>query len=763
MKKILTIMALLVAFVTTGFAENKTVYLNTGGSELWNQGGAHFVVWAWVTGSEGDWYEMTAIESGSDIFSAEVPDVVDHLHFVRFKDTTTSWGWDENLRWNQTGDISIGDGQNMWTITGWNETDYSAGTYTPAVEYTATFDNGGDWVNVYAYAWSGEGDGATLFLGDWPGTALVKNGDVYTVSFESNIAPEKIIFNNGNHGQQTANLDFVNGQAYTYSINLPGTPIWSGDAFAFDWNNGNYKVLDASLFSNAKVGDILHIAVGGVTPSDDAYSAQVGLQDALQWKNLESAVPVGTGAVSDASIVLTGDILTKLKDHGVVVTGFNYSSRLITLEEGTVTGSDNSIWIGSASSWFSIGQSHIANANNFEGVKAGDVIRVTLDKASWVQLRYSDKDYQWIDPEASEINDWDGKPVDFILTEAVATAINTSTNTGIIINHGETVTQVEIIPSGYYVVKADNDWSTVSSMTESEGVYSAVLENVAGKMFVIAPNYALTSNNDGILRWYHTIRPASESGDWEVKYFKNYDANTKTNSGADVWHVSNDNTSTLTLTYKPTASKFAITTDATETVTITSAGYATYSNRNGIKITGAEEVSIVKSLTGNTIDLTPVTGNIPDQTGVIVKGTTSFTVSPADAGEDVEYADVTGNMLIGTDYDGGYDITGIYPESMGGGNYTAYILANKEPNGVGFYLFDNSAGNNVAAKKAFLAIPEGYGQAPFLGFGGEGTTGIVNVNRETITNNQYYTLDGCRVENPTKGLYIINGKKVVIK
>ena len=53
--------------------------------------------------------------------------------------------------------------------------------------------------------------------------------------------------------------------------------------------------------------------------------------------------------------------------------------------------------------------------------------------------------------------------------------------------------------------------------------------------------------------------------------------------------------------------------------------------------------------------------------------------------------------------------------------------------------------------------------APYLGFDGEGTTGIVNVNRETITNNQYYTLDGRRVENPSSGVYIVNGKKVVIK
>ena len=43
------------------------------------------------------------------------------------------------------------------------------------------------------------------------------------------------------------------------------------------------------------------------------------------------------------------------------------------------------------------------------------------------------------------------------------------------------------------------------------------------------------------------------------------------------------------------------------------------------------------------------------------------------------------------------------------------------------------------------------------------TTGINNVNRETITNNRYYDLQGRKVAQPTKGLYIVNGRKVVIK
>ena len=43
------------------------------------------------------------------------------------------------------------------------------------------------------------------------------------------------------------------------------------------------------------------------------------------------------------------------------------------------------------------------------------------------------------------------------------------------------------------------------------------------------------------------------------------------------------------------------------------------------------------------------------------------------------------------------------------------------------------------------------------------TTGISNVHRSTFNVQQYYNLQGVRVTNPTKGLYIQNGKKIIIK
>lgn len=43
------------------------------------------------------------------------------------------------------------------------------------------------------------------------------------------------------------------------------------------------------------------------------------------------------------------------------------------------------------------------------------------------------------------------------------------------------------------------------------------------------------------------------------------------------------------------------------------------------------------------------------------------------------------------------------------------------------------------------------------------TTGIATVSRDSFTVNQIFDLNGCRVAQPKHGLYIINGKKVVIK
>ena len=89
------------------------------------------------------------------------------------------------------------------------------------------------------------------------------------------------------------------------------------------------------------------------------------------------------------------------------------------------------------------------------------------------------------------------------------------------------------------------------------------------------------------------------------------------------------------------------------------------------------------------------------------------------------------------------------------------------------FLSDNKFwySTGVTKIKAFRAVFDfgdivlntvGGSDAPvFISFDGE-TTGINNV-KQTVGDNKYYNLSGQQVENPGKGLYIQNGKKVIIK
>ena len=101
-------------------------------------------------------------------------------------------------------------------------------------EYTATFTyfSSTVWENVYAYAWSGEGDNVKEFAGAWPGTQLTLSGDAYAFSCKAFNAPEKIIFNSGSNENQTADLPFIDGKAYKWNTTIPFYALKEGDTFA---------------------------------------------------------------------------------------------------------------------------------------------------------------------------------------------------------------------------------------------------------------------------------------------------------------------------------------------------------------------------------------------------------------------------------------------------------------------------------------------------------------------------------------------------
>lgn len=100
------------------------------------------------------------------------------------------------------------------------------------------------------------------------------------------------------------------------------------------------------------------------------------------------------------------------------------------------------------------------------------------------------------------------------------------------------------------------------------------------------------------------------------------------------------------------------------------------------------------------------------------------------------------------------------------GDNTNYVLANKGGN-IGFYAVKD--GSTLGAGKAYLPLPtadlpSSSARGLVLNFNDEDVTAINSAKSlQSVANVQYYDLQGRRVANPTSGLYIVNGKKVIIK
>ncbi len=183
----------------------------------------------------------------------------------------------------------------------------------------------------------------------------------------------------------------------------------------------------------------------------------------------------------------------------------------------------------------------------------------------------------------------------------------------------------------------------------------------------------------------------------------------------------------------------------TSPVTITAAKYATYCGARALNFSGTGITAYTATEGETSVKLNEITsGKVPARTPVVLykegaDGTAINVpvIASADAIEGTNDLNVVGaGGLTGVD--------------------NIYVLA-KNPT-IGFYLWDKTQTLNEG--KVYLQAASS--SRSFLGFEEGNTTGVADINRETITNNgSFFDLQGRKVANPTKGLYIVNGKKVV--
>ncbi len=106
----------------------KTLYLKPQ-ADFWDQANARFEAYVFA-GEENMWYDFTPVKDG--IYSVSFPMKWTGLVLVRRGPEHPSHTWDDDSRWNKTSDIilsSLGD-DNLITITGWGESDYTTSVYT---------------------------------------------------------------------------------------------------------------------------------------------------------------------------------------------------------------------------------------------------------------------------------------------------------------------------------------------------------------------------------------------------------------------------------------------------------------------------------------------------------------------------------------------------------------------------------------------------------------------------------------------------------
>ena len=182
-----------------------------------------------------------------------------------------------------------------------------------------------------------------------------------------------------------------------------------------------------------------------------------------------------------------------------------------------------------------------------------------------------------------------------------------------------------------------------------------------------------------------------------------------------------------------------------EAVTVPAAGYMTACYPSNIDFAGTGVKAYIVSEIGTSYVELEEIESAPALTPVILEASEGFyklnyTASPAAVG--INLLQVSDGTATTDD------------------SYSIYALAAKgEPAVVGFYKVQKNV--KVPAGKCYLNAAI---DAPeFLGFGDD-ATGINVVKGEGfMVNGEIYNLAGQRVAQPTKGLYIMNGKKVILK
>lgn len=258
--------------------------------------------------------------------------------------------------------------------------------------------------------------------------------------------------------------------------------------------------------------------------------------------------------------------------------------------------------------------------------------------------------------------------------------------------------------------------------------------------------FALFPYRDGaVADWSECFRPDS-SNDFELSDFINYkDGFTGTNNN-HTWKETKKMKYTVSFDFAHQS--FSL--NPFFTTIISSVGYATFSSAYDVVCNAAAYYA--SKAAGSSVSFSQYAGNkIPANQGALLKGSGTVTFTPA--GETLSAP--TTNFLKASVTE---------TELTTGGSPYNYILAGSNASDLGFYYVNEA--RTSGAGKAYLQTTESLTPVASarvaMVFNDESeATGIKEL--KSVKADGIFNLRGQRVMNAQKGLYIVNGKKMLMK
>lgn len=291
----------------------------------------------------------------------------------------------------------------------------------------------------------------------------------------------------------------------------------------------------------------------------------------------------------------------------------------------------------------------------------------------------------------------------------------------------------------YWVNTSDNS----SQKLEGEkGVYSVEQEPLNDKYLILAPNYALYNDNKNIISnaWDCLVFRPNDSGNYWINDFKLFNESLKFGTGGE-WYFDGSLTHKSEITFNVFEMTFSVKPFFEKSVASGDA-YASFSFDKAVEVpNGVNVYSLTKSSnTSVKLNQENISALAANQ-GVLISGGGKFYPATSTAETPAN------NILVAS------GSTGIAVTT------SDYILAG-DGDELGFY--HPSAAGTLGAYKAYIPASNFNGNSSKLSFVIDDATAINEVSKIS-SDNSYYTLQGVKVNNAQKGVFIHNGKKVVLK